>query len=55
VSTHLIPLRHSAHRNPFTEVRAARQQRVLVASATITGILSVAIAGVALVTVGVGA
>jgi hypothetical protein len=55
MSTHLLPTRRPSQRTPFTEVREARHQRALVASATITGLVSVTVAGVALVTVGLGA
>ncbi|WIB64712.1 hypothetical protein [Curtobacterium sp. MCBD17_040] len=53
MSTHLLPVRHTAQRSPFTEIREARHQRALVASAT--GIVSVTVASLALVTLGLGA
>ncbi|WIB68557.1 MULTISPECIES: hypothetical protein [unclassified Curtobacterium] len=55
MSTHLLPVRHTAQRSPFTEIREARHQRALVASATVTGIVSVTVASLALVTLGLGA
>jgi hypothetical protein len=53
VSTHLLT--RPAQRSPLSEVHEARHQRALVVSATLTALLSVTLAAVALVTVGFGA
>jgi hypothetical protein len=53
MSTHLLT--RTSQRSPFTEVAESRRQRALVASATLTGIVSVTLAAIALVTVGFGA
>jgi hypothetical protein len=54
MSTQLLP-RRTAHQSPFTEVREARTQRALVATATLTGILSVTAATLAAISIWLGA
>ncbi|WP_156364077.1 hypothetical protein [Curtobacterium sp. Leaf261] len=54
MSTQLLP-RRTSQRTPFTEVRQSRQLRALIASATITGIVSVTVASLAAVTIWLGA
>jgi hypothetical protein len=53
MSTHLLT--RPAQRSPLTEVSEARHQRALIASATLTGLVSVTVAAIALVTIGFGA
>lgn len=50
MSTHLLT--RPSQRSPFTEVRRARQQRALAASATVTGLVSVTVTALALITIG---
>jgi hypothetical protein len=44
-----------AHRNPLSEVREARQLRMLQTSAIVSGIAGVTVTALAFVTIGLGA
>jgi len=55
MSTHLLSAQRPTAVAPLARIREQRALRTLVAGATVTGILSVTIASIAMMTVGLGA